>query len=103
MRTSSWLFGSDSGTCTWCRHGRRGGRCPCSCTSTGGCGGPVGLVLVEVTSRGRLVDGVGTVVVAVTGRVRVDVPGRVRMEVLVTGSVVVVVPVRYPRLPQGVD
>ena len=63
----------------------------------------LGLVLVKVTSRGRLVDGVGTVVVAVTGRVRVDVPGRVRMEVLVTGSVVVVVPVRYPRLPQGVD
>ena len=63
----------------------------------------VGRDLVEVTGRGRLVDGVGTVVVAVTGRVRVDVPGRVRMEVVMTGGVVVVVPVRCPRLPQGVD
>ena len=63
----------------------------------------VGRVLVEVTGRGRLVDGVGTVVVAVTGRVRVDVPGGVRMEVVVTGGVVMVVPVRCPHLPQGVD
>ena len=31
----------------------------------------VGRVLVDVTGRGRLVDGVGTVVVAVTGRVLV--------------------------------
>ena len=65
--------------------------------------GRVGRVLVEVTGRGRLVDGVGTVVVAVTGRVRVDVPGGVRMEVVVTGGVVMVVPVRCPHLPQGVD
>ena len=63
----------------------------------------VGRVLVEVTGRGRLVDGVGTVVVAVTGRVRVDAPGGVRMEVVVTGGVVMVVPVRCPHLPQGVD
>ena len=63
----------------------------------------VGRVLVEVTGRGRLVDGVGTVVVAVTGRVLVDVPGGVRMEVVVTGGVVMVVPVRCPHLPQGVD
>ena len=63
----------------------------------------VGRVLVEVTGRGRLVDGVGTVVVAVTGRVRVDVPGGVRMEVVVTGGVVMVVPVRCLHLPQGVD
>ena len=63
----------------------------------------VGRVLVEVTGRGRLVDGVGTVVVAVTGRVRVDVPGGVRMEVVVTGGVVMVVPVRCPHLSQGVD
>ena len=63
----------------------------------------VGRVLVEVTGRGRLVDGVGTVVVAVTGRVRVDVPGGVRMEVVVTGGVVMVVPVWCPHLPQGVD
>ena len=63
----------------------------------------VGRVLLEVTGRGRLVDGVGTVVVAVPGRVRVDVPGRVRMEVVVTGGVVVVVPVRCPRLPRGID
>ena len=63
----------------------------------------VGRDLVEVTGRGRLVDGVGTVVVAVTGRVLVDVPGGVRMEVVVTGGVVMVVPVRCPHLPQGVD
>ena len=63
----------------------------------------VGRVLVEVAGRGRLVDGVGTVVVAVTGRVRVDVPGGVRMEVVVTGGVVMVVPVRCPHLSQGVD
>ena len=63
----------------------------------------VGRVLVEVTGRGRLVDGGGTVVVAVTGRVRVDVPGGVRMEVVVTGGVVMVVPVRCPHLSQGVD
>ena len=63
----------------------------------------VGRVLVEVTGRGRLVDGVGTVVVAVTGGVLVDVPGGVRMEVVVTGGVVMVVPVRCPHLPQGVD
>ena len=63
----------------------------------------VGRDLVEVTGRGRLVDGVGTVVVAVTGGVLVDVPGGVRMEVVVTGGVVMVVPVRCPHLPQGVD
>ena len=63
----------------------------------------VGRVLVEVTGRGRLVDRVGTVVVAVTGGVLVDVPGGVRMEVVVTGGVVMVVPVRCPHLPQGVD
>ena len=63
----------------------------------------VGRVLVEVTGRGRLVDGVGTVVVAVTGGVLVDVPGGVRMEVVVTGGVVMVVPVRCPHLPQGVE
>ena len=63
----------------------------------------VGRDLVEVTGRGRLVDGVGTVVVAVTGGVLVDVPGGVRMEVVVTGGVVMVVPVRCPHLPQGVE
>ena len=51
----------------------------------------VGRVMVDVTSRGRLLDGVGTVAVAVTGRVLVDVTGRVRVEVVVKGGVVVVV------------
>ena len=51
----------------------------------------MGRVLVDMTGRGRLVDGVGTVVVAVTGRVLVDVTGRVRVEFVVTGGVVVVV------------
>ena len=45
----------------------------------------VGRVLVDVTGRGRLVDGVGTVLVAVTGRVLVDVTGGVL--VVVAGAV----------------
>ena len=61
----------------------------------------VGRVLVDVTGRGRLVDGVGTVVVAVTGRVVVDVTGRVRVEVVVTGCVVVVVAGAVPTPATG--
>ena len=46
-------------------------------------------------------DGVGTVVVAVTGRVLVDVTGRVRVEVVVTGGVVVVVAGAVPTPATG--
>ena len=61
----------------------------------------VGRVLVDLTGRGRLVDGVGTVAVAVTGRALVDVTGHVRVEVVVTGGVVVAVDGAVPTPATG--
>ena len=49
----------------------------------------------------RLVDGVGTVAVAVAGRALVDVTGHVSVEVVVTGGVVVAVDGAVPTPTTG--